>query len=129
MPAPATSPGTAPAVDAPPTVTPALTGRGALRALLAGRLRVATTAERASLRVELRVDARTARKLHLTTRSTAVTIATGTRVADEGRPDLGDRACQSAKAKRALARLRSVKVTSAPRRPTPRATAAPARTP
>jgi subtilisin family serine protease len=102
---------TAPAVDrTAPTVAASVSGRGALRALLAGKLRVATTAsERASLRVELRVDARTAKKLHLTTRSSAVTIATGTAsLTKAGRVSVKVRV--SAKAKRALARLRSVKV-------------------
>jgi hypothetical protein len=101
----------APAVDrTAPAVSTTLTGRGALRALLAGRLRIATTAsERASLRVELRVDARTARKLHVTTRSSAVTIATGTAsLTKAGRISVTVRV--SAKAKRALTRLRSVKV-------------------
>jgi subtilisin family serine protease len=100
-----------PAVDSTaPTVAATLAGHGALRALLAGRLRVSTTAsERAALRVELRVDARTARKLHLTTRSSAVTIATGTAsLTKAGRVSVTVRV--SARAKRALARLRSVKV-------------------
>jgi subtilisin family serine protease len=107
-----TAPGiVAPAVDATaPTVSAAVTGRGALRALLAGKLTVATTAsERAAMRVELRVDAKTAKKLHLTTRSTAVTIATGTAsLTKAGRTPVRLRV--SAKAKRALARVRSVKV-------------------
>jgi thermitase len=99
----------APAVDrTAPTVAAGLAGHGALRALLAGRLRVATTAsERASLRVELRVDARTAKKLHVGTR--AVTIATGTSsLTKAGRASVTVRV--SATVKRALARLRSVKV-------------------
>ena len=111
LPVVATPAPTSPAVDAvAPTVAATLAGHGALRALLAGRLRVTTTAsERASLRVELRVDARTAPKLHLTTRSTAVTIATGTAsLTKAGRTSVTVRL--SAKAKRALARLRSVKV-------------------
>jgi subtilisin family serine protease len=111
LPVVATPAPTSPAVDSTaPTVAATLAGHGALRALLAGRLRVATTAsERASLRIELRVDARTARKLHLTTRSTAVTIATGTAsLTKAGRTSVTVRI--SAKAKRALARLRSVKV-------------------
>jgi subtilisin family serine protease len=70
----------APVVDrTAPSVAAALGGRGALKLLLASKLRVTTTAgERASLRVELRLDGRTAKKLHLTTRSSAVTVATGT---------------------------------------------------
>ena len=99
----------APAVDrTAPTVAASLAGHGAHRALLAGRLRVATTAsERASLRVELRADARTAKKLHLGTR--AVTIATGTSsLTKAGRASVTVRV--SATVKRALARLRSVKV-------------------
>jgi large repetitive protein len=112
-PAPAlTTPATpAPAVDRTgPTVSASLSGRGALRLLLAGRLRVSTTAsERAALRVELRVDARTAKRLHLTTRAATVTVATGSAsLAQAGRTPVTVRA--GAKAKRALAKLRSVKV-------------------
>jgi subtilisin family serine protease len=100
-----------PAVDrTAPTLGVALAGRGALRALLAGRLKVATTAsERATLRLELRLDARTAKKLHLTTRSAAVVLATGVATLTKA----GTRSVTfrlTSRAKRALAGLRSVKV-------------------
>jgi subtilisin family serine protease len=110
-----------PTVDTPRTITPAvdrtaptvaatLAGRGALRLLLAGKLRVTTTAgERASLRVDLRLDARAAKKLRLTTRSSAVTIATGTAsVTKAGKATV--RVRLTAKAKRALTRVRRAKV-------------------
>jgi subtilisin family serine protease len=102
---------TTPTVDrTAPTVAATLAGRGALKLLLAGKLRVTTTAgERASLRVELRLDARTAKKLRLTTRSSAVTIATGTAsVTKAGKATV--RVRLTAKAKRALTRMRRAKV-------------------
>jgi subtilisin family serine protease len=102
---------TSPAVDrTAPAVSATLSGRGALRALLAGRLRVSTTAsERAAVRVELRVDGRTARKLRLTTRASTVTVATGSgSLPRAGRTSVTVRV--SARAKRALANVRSLKV-------------------
>ena len=120
-PAPVTPSTPVPVVSAPdtagpagdrtaPTVSATLSGRGALRLLLAGRLRVSTTAsERAALRVELRVDNRTAKKLHLTKGASTVTIATGSAsLAQAGRTSVKVRV--SAQAKRALAKLGSVKV-------------------
>src|SRR3954468_14844225 len=81
-PAPATTAPTtpvAPAVDrTAPTVALSLSTRGALTALLKGRLRVKTTvSERASVRVDVRLDARTAKKLHLKATKSGVRIATG----------------------------------------------------
>jgi subtilisin family serine protease len=102
---------TTPAVDrTAPAVAAALAGRGALKLLLASKLRVTTTAgERAALRVELRLDARTAKKLHLTTRSSAVTIATGT-AALTAAGNAKVRVRLMSKAKRALKRVRRLKV-------------------
>jgi hypothetical protein len=91
-------------------VAATLAGRGALKLLLASKLRVTTTAgERAALRVGLRLDARTAKKLHLTTRSSAVTIATGTAsLTAAGNAKV--RVRPTSKAKRALKRMHRLKV-------------------
>jgi subtilisin family serine protease len=101
---------TTPAADrTAPTVAAALTTRGALRGLLAGKLRVtATTSERGTVAVQLRVDARTAKKLRLSSR----TIATGSAtLAASGAKKVTVKA--SAKVRRALRRLRTLKVTLA----------------
>ena len=92
-----------------PTVAAALTTRGALRGLLAGKLRVtATTSERGTVAVQLRVDARTAKKLHLSSR----TIATGSAtLTASGAKKVTVK--PSAKVRRALRRLRTLKVTLA----------------
>jgi subtilisin family serine protease len=94
-----------------PTVATAVPGRGALTALVAGRLRVTATAtERATVRLELRLDGRRARRLHLTTGSAAVRIATGGATLAKA----GTRAVTlrlTSRAKRALARVRTVKAT------------------
>jgi subtilisin family serine protease len=94
-----------------PTVAAALAARGALRALLAGRLRVSTTAsERARVRLELRLDPRTARELRLTTRASAVVIATGSATLTKA----GTKAVTlrlTARARRALSRARRLKAT------------------
>jgi len=103
---------TTPAADrTAPAIATALSGRGALRALIAGRLRVSTTvSERSSVRLELRLDARTAKKLRLTKRAAAVKIATGSATASRaGTKTVALRL--TTKAKRALARVRSVKAT------------------
>jgi subtilisin family serine protease len=102
---------TTPAADrTAPSVGAALAGRGALKLLLANKLRIKTTAgERASLRVQLRLDGRTAKKLHLTKRSSAVTIATGTAsVTKAGTAKV--RLRLTSKAKRALKAVRRLKV-------------------
>jgi large repetitive protein len=103
---------TTPAADrTAPAIATALSGRGALRALIAGRLRVSTTvSERSSVRLELRLDARTAKKLRLTKRAAAVKIATGSATASRaGTKTVTLRL--TGKAKRALPRVRSVKAT------------------
>src|SRR6185436_10112796 len=112
--APTTTPvrATTPAVDrTAPTLSAALGGRGALRALLAGKLRVATSAsERGTVRVELRADKRTAKKLHLAAGSSTVVIATGTATLTKA----GSKAVTlrlSSKAKRALKSPRSLRAT------------------
>jgi Subtilase family len=95
-----------------PAVTPALAGRGALKLLLAGHLKPsATTSERATVRFELRLDGRTAKRLHLakSTRA-AVRIATGRATLTKAGTKAGTVRLTSA-AKRALARVRSLKVT------------------
>jgi subtilisin family serine protease len=98
---------TTPAADrTAPTVAAALTARGALRSLLAGKLRVtATASERATVAIALRVDARTARKLHLSSRMIAT--GTGTLTASGARKVTVK---ASAKARRALRRVRRLKV-------------------
>ena len=98
---------TTPAADhTAPSVAAALTARGALRGLLAGKLPVTTTAsERASVAVVLRVDARTAKKLHLSSRTIAAGTAT---VTASGAKKVTVKA--SAKVKRALRRVRRLKV-------------------
>jgi subtilisin family serine protease len=100
----------APAVDrTAPTVALALSSRGALTALLKGRLRVKTAvSERASVRVDVRLDARTAKKLHLKATTSDVRIATGS--ASAGRTATVTLKLTSA-AKRALAHAGSVKAT------------------
>jgi subtilase family protein len=109
----ATTPRTVlPAADrTAPTIRTTLSGRGALRALLAGRLRVSTTvSERSSLRLELILDARTAKKLRLAKRAVAVRIASANATATRA----GAKTVAlhiTSKAKRALARARRVKAT------------------
>ena len=95
-----------------PSVTPALAGRGGLKLLLASRLKASvTTSERATVRFELRLDGRTAKRLHLTKRaSAAVRIATGRATLTTAGTKAGQLRLTSA-AKRALARVRSLKAT------------------
>src|SRR4051794_22136707 len=114
-PAPATTAPTtpvAPAVDrTAPTVALSLSTRGALTALLKGRLRAKTTvSERASVRVDVRLDARIAKKLHLKASKSGVRIATGRATATRAGATSVTLKLTSA-AKRALARVRSVKAT------------------
>jgi large repetitive protein len=94
-----------------PTVSAALTPRGALRALLAGKLRVSAVAsERGSVRVELRIDRRTAKRLHLAADSSTVVIATGSATLTKaGTKSVTVRL--SSKAKRALKSVRTLKAT------------------
>jgi len=119
MPAAPTAPA-APAAPAPPApaadrtapdVGLSLAGRGALGALLKARLRVPTSvSERASIRIELRLDARTAKRLHLKATATGVRIATGTASATAaGTARIRLRPTRAAK--RALARVRRLRVT------------------
>src|SRR3954454_8643363 len=109
--APTTTP-VAPAVDrTAPTVALSLSTRGALTALLKGRLRVKTSvSERASVLVEVRLDARTAKKLHLKATTTGVRIATGRATATSAGTTTVTLKLTSA-AKRGLARAGSVKAT------------------
>src|SRR3954447_14683299 len=109
--APTTTP-VAPAVDrTAPTVALSLSTRGALTALLKGRLRVRTSvSERASVLVEVRLDARTAKKLHLKATTTGVRIATG-RATITGAGTTSVTLKLTSAAKRALARAAGVKAT------------------
>jgi hypothetical protein len=108
-PAPTTTTPVAAVDRTAPTVALSLSTRGALTALLKGRLRVTTTvSERASVRVEVRLDARTAKKLHLKAGKTGVRIATGSASAT-GTATVKLKLTSAAK--RALARVRSVKAT------------------
>src|SRR3954454_1329202 len=102
----------APAVDrTAPTVALSLSTRGALTALLKGRLRVRTSvSERASVLVEVRLDARTAKKLHLKATTTGVRIATG-RATITGPGTTSVTLKLTSAAKRALARAAGVKAT------------------
>jgi subtilisin family serine protease len=95
-----------------PSVTPALAGRHGLKLLLASRLKASvTTSERATVRFELRLDGRTAKRLHLSKRaSAAVRIATGRATLTTAGTKAGKLRLTRA-AKRALARARSVRVT------------------
>src|SRR3954447_6375114 len=95
-----------------PSIAPGLTGRHALKLLLASRLKAsATTSERATVRFELRLDGRTAKKLHLAKSSAnAVRIGTGSVRLTAAGTKAGTLKLTSA-AKRALGGLRSVKVT------------------
>jgi subtilisin family serine protease len=114
---PATStPSTTPVVHQPaadrtaPAVTPALAGRHTLATLLAGRLRASvTTSERAIVRFDLRVDGRTAKRLHLSKTAAAVQIGTGSATLTKAGKKAATLRLTSA-AKRALARVRTVKV-------------------
>jgi subtilisin family serine protease len=115
---PATStPSTTPVVHQPvadrtaPAVTPALAGRHTLATLLAGRLRASvTTSERAIVRFDLRVDGRTAKRLHLSkTGAAVVQIGTGSATVTKAGKKAATLRLTSA-AKRALARVRNVKV-------------------
>jgi subtilisin family serine protease len=110
--APVTTPApVVPAVDrTAPTIGLSLAGRHALANLLAGRLRASTTAsEAASIRLELRIDGATAKKLRLARRATATIIATATAtLAGAGRTTVALRLTSAAR--RALRRARSVKV-------------------
>src|SRR3954470_6141658 len=114
-PAPATSTpmpvATAPADRTAPAVGLAVTARGALTSLLKGRLKVKTTvSERASVRVDVRLDAGTAKKLHLKATATGVRIATGSaRTTGAGATSVTLKLTSAAK--RAVARVRSVKAT------------------
>src|SRR4051794_19442099 len=103
---------TSPADRTAPAVSATLAGRHALKLLLAGRLKASVTAsERATVRFELRVDGRTAKKLRLA-KSTKkpVRIGTGSARLTAAGTKAGPLKLTSA-AKRALGRLRSVKVT------------------
>jgi subtilisin family serine protease len=95
-----------------PSVTLALAGRHALAALLASRLKASASAsERATVRFELRLDGRTAKRLHVAnTSAAAVRIATGSATVTRAGTKAATLRLTSA-AKRALARVRSVKVT------------------
>ena len=114
-PAPSTltpPPATSPAPDrTAPAVTPALAGRHRLATLLAGRLKASvTTSEGATVRFELRVDGRTAKRLHLAkTSAAAVRIATGSATLTKAGTKAATLRLTRA-AKRALARVPSVKV-------------------
>jgi subtilisin family serine protease len=93
-----------------PAVTPALAGRHTLATLLAGRLRASvTTSERAIVRFDLRVDGRTAKRLHLSKTAAAVQIGTGSATLTTAGKKAATLRLTSA-AKRALARVRNVKV-------------------
>ena len=85
--------------------------RGALAALLARRLRVtARSSEAGRVRLELRLDRRTAKRLHLRSATATVRIATGS--AAFARPGSAKVTLRlTSKAKRALARARNVKAT------------------
>jgi subtilisin family serine protease len=102
----------APADTTAPALTPALATRGALKLLLAARLNASVaTSEGATVRFELRLDGRTAKKLHLAKSSAkAVRIATGSATLTSAGTKAGTLTLTSA-AKRTLARVRSVKVT------------------
>jgi thermitase len=104
------TPPVAPTVDrTAPVVALSLSTRGALTALLKSRLRIRTTvSERASLRVDVRLDARTAKTLHLTSAKSGVRIATGS-ATGAGAATVTLKLTSAAK--RALARVRSVKAT------------------
>ena len=102
----------APAVDrTAPGVTLAVPARGGLAALLARRLRVtARSSEAGRVRLELRLDRRTAKRLHLRSATATVRIATGS--AAFARPGSAKVTLRlTSKAKRALARARNVKAT------------------
>jgi subtilisin family serine protease len=109
-PAPAPAPKTADTTA--PSVTPALAARGALKLLLAGRLKAsAAVSERATVRFELRLDGRTAKRLHIAkSTKAAVRIAAGTTTPTKPGTKTATLRLTSA-ARRALARLRHVKVT------------------
>ena len=112
-PAPASTPApSAPAVDrTAPAIALTPTTRLALKALLAGRLRLPTAvSEKATLRVELRLDRRTAKRLRLTTRTAAIRIASGRTSAGRAGATWVTMRLTS-RAKRALARARGVKAT------------------
>ncbi|MEA2228756.1 MAG: large repetitive protein [Solirubrobacteraceae bacterium] len=89
-----------------PRLTISFSARVPVRTALAGRLRVrATTSERGAIRITLRIDPRTARRLRI-----ATTIASGTATLTRaGTASVTIRL--STKAKRALKRSRDVKVT------------------
>jgi subtilisin family serine protease len=112
-PAPTSTPvRSAPAVDrSAPAIALTPTARLALKALLAGRLRLPTAvSEKATLRVELRLAGRTAKRLRLTRGTAAVRIASGR--ASAGRAGATWVTLRlTSRAKRALARVRSVKAT------------------
>src|SRR3954471_8537239 len=114
-PLPSTPPAPAPkrtADTTAPAVTPALATRGALKLLLARRLKASVaTSERATVRFELRLDGRTAKKLHLANSSAkAVRIATGGATLTAAGTKAGTLRLTSA-AKRALGPVRRLKVT------------------
>src|SRR3954451_988690 len=114
-PLPSTAPAPAPkrtADTTAPAVTPALATRGALKLLLARRLKASVaTSERATVRFELRLDGRTAKKLHLANSSAkAVRIATGGATLTAAGTKAGTLRLTSA-AKRALGPVRRLKVT------------------
>jgi subtilisin family serine protease len=95
-----------------PAVSARLPGRHGLRLLLARRLKAsATTSERASVRFELRIDGKTAKRLRLAkSTKAAVRIATGGAKLTGAGTKAGTLRLTAA-AKRALARVGSVKVT------------------
>jgi Subtilase family len=108
------APGTtkAPVDRTAPALSATLAGRHGLKLLLARRLKAAvTTSERAGVRFELRLDGRTAKKLHLAKSSAkAIRIATGSAALKSAGKASGTLRLTSA-AKRALSRVGGVKVT------------------
>jgi thermitase len=95
-----------------PSIAAVVGGRHTLKLLLAGRLKAsATTSERATVRFELRVDGRTAKKLKLAkSAAKPVRVATGSATLTAAGTKAGTLKLTRA-AKRALGRVRSVKVT------------------
>jgi subtilisin family serine protease len=105
--APGTVPLVAPALDRrAPGLTVALARRGRLRDALAGRLRIRTTvSERSAVRLTLRLDDRTARRLRV-----SAPVGSGrAAIARAGTASVNVRL--SGRAKRALRRARSITVT------------------
>jgi thermitase len=108
--APAATPAAAPAVDrSAPALGVTLARRLVLRTVLARGLRVpASCSERCTVRVEVTVDGRTAKRVGLSKRAAKTRVATATATVAKGATK-SVTVRFTAKAKRALGRTRSVK--------------------